>query len=71
MPSVLVAVAPMLVAELLKGASAHAAAAVVSSLSMNGVVDARLLQEPMAATRMSAGLLVVDVVEVVPPVATR
>ena len=62
MPSVLVDVAPMLVAELLKGASAQAAAAVVSSLSVNCGVVARLLQAPMAATRVSAGLLVVEVV---------
>ena len=72
MPRVLVAVAPRVVAEAAKGARAQAAAAVVSSLSVvKAPVAVRLVQGPMAVTIVRAGLLVVEVVLVVPPVATR
>ena len=50
MPRVLVLVAPRVVAELAKGASDQAAAAVVSSLSVVKVVAVRLVQGPMAVT---------------------
>ena len=71
MPKVLVAVAPRVVAELAKGAKAQAAAAVVISLSVSKEVALRFEHGPTAVTSVRAGLLVVDVVLVVPPVATR
>jgi hypothetical protein len=70
-PSVLVLVAPMLVVLLANGASAQAAAAVVSSLIVSKEVLVRFVQGPIAVTIVSAGLLVVEVVLVVPPEATR
>ncbi len=60
----------MVVAELAKGASAQAAAAVVRSLMVK-TAPVRLVQGPIAVTMVSAELLAVEVGDAMPPVATR